>query len=264
MKGPIIGIVGGRGRLGAWFKNLFEEAGFEVMVADYKTDLAPTDMAERCDVVVLSVPIAVTEQVAAEIGPHVRQDGLFMDLTSRKTSPLKAMLDHSNCEVVGAHPLFGPREDSIKGRRVVLCPGRGERWFGWLKDLLESLGAVIRVTTPEHHDRLMSAVQGLAHLNTLILAAAIQDLGFDLDELDAYATTSFSHLRPQIARTLRQDANMIASILTLNPDVPGAAAGLERQIVRLRRVVEQGDYSACSRLIQELRGYFGVAPEGLH
>lgn len=264
MSGPTIGIVGGQGRMGAWFKDFFAKAGFHVLVADLGTDLTPPALAERSEVVVLSVPIAVTEEVAREVGPRVREDGLLMDLTSNKTAPLRAMLESSRCEVVGAHPLFGPREDSIRGRRVVLCKGRGERWFDWLKTLLEGMGAVIRVTTPEHHDRLMSAVQGLTHLNTLALAAAVRELGFDPEELDAYATTSFSHLRPQITRTLRQDAQMIASILTLNPEVLAAVTALEDQIARMKRLVEHGDFSACSRLIQELRGHFRVEPEGLN
>lgn len=264
MSGPTIGIVGGRGRMGAWFKDLFEKAGFPVLISDLDTDLTPTALAERAEVVVLSVPIAAIQDVAKEVGPRVREDGLLMDLTSNKTAPLLAMLESSRCEVVGAHPLFGPREDSIQGRRVVLCQGRGERWFDWLKTLLEGMGAVIRVTTAEHHDRLMSAVQGLTHLNTLALAAAIHELGFDPPELDAYATTSFSHLRPQITRTLRQDAHMIASILTLNPEVLASVTALENQVARLRRLVEHGDFPACSKLIQELRDHFQVEPEGLN
>ncbi|MBW2053129.1 MAG: prephenate dehydrogenase/arogenate dehydrogenase family protein, partial [Deltaproteobacteria bacterium] len=175
MRNITLGIIGGQGRMGDWFKTQFEQFGLTVLIADRNTALSARDLCERCQVVIVSVPITITEEVIAEVGPLMPEDGLLMDLTSNKTQPVKAMLKHSRSEVVGAHPLFGPREDSVKGRHIVLCPGRGEKWLNWIKDLLEEMGAIIKVVSPEHHDRLMAAVQGLTHLSTLALGLAIMD-----------------------------------------------------------------------------------------
>ena len=259
-----VGIVGGKGRMGAWFKKFFENQGLSVLIADLNTPLSPQDLPERCQIVILSVPISETKKTAAIVGPLMPEESLLMDLTSNKRAPLAAMLENSRCEVVGAHPLFGPREKTIQGKKVVLCPGRGDRWFAWLKTLFEKTGAIVRVTDAEHHDRLMSVVQGLAHLHTLTLAATIRDLGIDPEELNDYATTSFTHLSPQITRTLRQDANMIASIITLNPEVRTTFAGLERNIRVLKELIDRGGHAECADLIKQVRSYFAVEREGLN
>jgi len=261
MKDVTIGLVGGQGRMGRWFKTFFRRAGLKVLVSDIGTELTNEELCERAQIVIVTVPITVTEQVIAEVGPLVREDGLLMDLTSNKTGPVKAMLEHSRCEVLGAHPLFGPREDSIKGRRLVLCPARGETWFKKVKTFFEDQGADVRVTTPQHHDRLMSVVQGLTHITTLALALAIRDSGLDLEELNAYATTSFRHLEPQIRRTLRQDADLIAPILMLNPEVEETISTLERRVQALKQMVEENDAPGCADLIRQARAYMGVPSE---
>ncbi|MBW2090529.1 MAG: prephenate dehydrogenase/arogenate dehydrogenase family protein [Deltaproteobacteria bacterium] len=160
MKDVTLGIIGGKGRMGDWLRNQFEEFGLTVLIADQDTPLSARDLGERCRVVIVSVPITVTEAVIAEVGPLMPEDSLLMDLTSNKTGPVEAMLRHSRSEVVGAHPLFGPREDSIKNRHIVLCPGRGEHWLEWIKALFEEMGAIVKVISPDHHDRLMAAGPG--------------------------------------------------------------------------------------------------------
>src|SRR5659263_208997 len=80
-------------------------------------------------------------------------------------------------EVVGTHPLFGPREASIEGQTMVLCQGRGERWFQWLQDFLNQAGARVKITTAAEHDRLMAVVQGLAHFILIAFGTVIRDLG---------------------------------------------------------------------------------------
>ncbi|MBW2061590.1 MAG: prephenate dehydrogenase/arogenate dehydrogenase family protein [Deltaproteobacteria bacterium] len=261
MRDVTLGIIGGQGRMGTWFKNQFEETGLTVLVADKDTPLSARDLCERCEVVIVSVPIIVSEEVIAEVGPYMPEDSLLMDLTSNKTGPVEAMLRHSRSEVVGAHPLFGPREDSIKGRHVVLCPGRGEKWLRWLTRLLQDMGAIIKVITPDHHDRLMAVVQGLTHLSTLALALAIQDSQLDPQDLDTFSTTSFRHLKPQIIRTLRQDADLIAPIMMLNPKVLEAVEAWEARVSALKQMVKKGDASECADLIRQARNSMGVPSE---
>jgi prephenate dehydrogenase len=42
--------------------------------------------------VVIAVPIEHTERVIREVGAHVRDDALLMDITSIKSAPVDAML----------------------------------------------------------------------------------------------------------------------------------------------------------------------------
>ena len=126
---PIVGIVGGTGKMGAWFAGLLRRHGSKVHSFGRKTDPPVPRMIQKCRVVVISVPIAQTMDVIREIGPMVPKDALLMDLTSIKKESMDAMLACSRSEVVGAHPLFGADESSMKGLTVVVCPGRGQRDF---------------------------------------------------------------------------------------------------------------------------------------
>ena len=100
-----IGIVGGTGKMGKWFAQLFIKAGYEVLVAGRKTSLTSVEIARQCDVVIISVPIEKTVEIIKDIGPLIPEHGVMMDLTSIKTEPVSAMLEYSRAEVVGIHPL---------------------------------------------------------------------------------------------------------------------------------------------------------------
>src|SRR5690606_11897810 len=119
-----VAIIGGKGGMGRTMARLFGDLGHAVMIADVDTELSATEAASLADAVAVSVPISVTEQVIREVGPHVREDALLMDVTSLKEAPLAAMLESTRASVVGTHPMFGPNMHSLQGQRFVVCPGR--------------------------------------------------------------------------------------------------------------------------------------------
>ena len=63
------GIIGGTGKMGRLFAKVFEKAGYEVLVSGRKTVITSTDIAEQCDIVIISVPIRETVRVISEIAP---------------------------------------------------------------------------------------------------------------------------------------------------------------------------------------------------
>ena len=71
----------------------------------------------------------------------VPEESLLTDFCSLKERQVECMLENSKCSVVGTHPLFGPGEDSIEGRRVAICPGRGKRWLAWWEGFFRHHGA---------------------------------------------------------------------------------------------------------------------------
>ena len=140
-------IIGGNGQMGRWFTRFFESQGWKSSVADVGTPQTSQEVAALADVVILSVPIPKVTEVAREVAPYLKPDAALMDLTSVKQRPMAAMMAAFPGEVVGTHPLFGPGEATIEGRTMVLCQGRGERWFQWLQDLLTQAGARVKITT---------------------------------------------------------------------------------------------------------------------
>ena len=79
MKKPLIGIIGGTGQMGQWFKRFFTKQGYKVLISGEKTKLTNKKLAEQCDVVIISVPIDVTVKTINQISKSVRKDALLMD-----------------------------------------------------------------------------------------------------------------------------------------------------------------------------------------
>jgi len=104
-----VGIIGGTGGIGQWFARFFKEQGLTVHVSGRTTGMPAVEMARRCDIVIVGVPISATCDVIRLVGPLVRRESLLMDLTSLKAEPVKAMLESSTSDVIGLHPLFRSR-----------------------------------------------------------------------------------------------------------------------------------------------------------
>ncbi|MFH1490834.1 MAG: prephenate dehydrogenase/arogenate dehydrogenase family protein [Pseudomonadota bacterium] len=253
---PRVGIVGGRGRMGLWFARLLEGQGFEVLCAGRKTALRPLETARLCDVVVVSVPIHMTEEIIREIGPVVREEGLLMDLTSLKKAPVEAMLKYSRAEVLGVHPLFGPCEKTNQGLKVVLCPARGAEGPAWAKGVFQKEGLETILMEPETHDVSMGLIQGLSHFSTLSLALAIMRSGLPLDEMLRLATPSFEQKIDRIREMTGQPAELFCSLLMENPGAGGFLSEYLASAGDLEGVIREGDKEAFTRFFETIKHFF--------
>jgi len=250
---PNIGIVGGLGRMGRWFTEFFERAGFSVMVSDIETEFTPRDLAAECRVVILSLPMEVFPDVVADIGPSIPEGSLLTDLCSLKQAQVRCMLEHSSCEVVGTHPLFGPAEDDMSGRRVALCPGRGKRWLSWWEGLLQRYGALTTVITPEDHDRTMAWVQALNHFILLTLGKSLEDDGIDLKHIKELATPSFHMQMEIVSRLYYQDPELYATIQMSNPYTCRTLDMFNQHSESLKDIIKRRDRVAFIRLFKEVQ-----------
>jgi len=252
-KSVTIGLIGGAGLMGRWFRRFFESQGFKVLVADLGTSATPEQVARVSEVVMLCVPIPEVAKVAQKVGPHLKPGAVLVDIASVKQSPMAAMLAAFPGEVVGTHPLFGPGEESIKGRTVVLCQGRGEYWFNWLKDLFSRAGAKVKITTATEHDRLMSIVQGLAHFVLIALGTAIRELGVPPEDLEDFATPTFNTLHHLTRRLVSQDARLYACIQLQNPANRVALRALEDAVADILHCIQRQNVEGLVRLIEAIR-----------
>ena len=259
---PTVGIIGGTGRMGSWFANLLKGQGLRVSCAGRKTGITPSTIAQQSDVVVVSVSIPRTVKIIQEIGPMVRENGLLMDLTSLKKGPMEAMLKYSRAEVVGAHPLFGPKERHITGQRMAICPGRGERGLKWLTEILEKAGIRIVVMDPEEHDRLMGLIQGVNHFSTLALALCISRSGFSFDDVLNCSTQTFKLRLDRIKAIVEQPSELFESLLM---DNPGAGEFIEQYLDAVEEMIEitrECNTEAFRELFNSLKTFFKVNQKG--
>ena len=251
MKNFEIGVIGGTGGIGSWFADFFEKEGYTVHVSGRKTGMDIPTMARECDVVIVSVPIRVTCEVIEQVGPHMRKGTLLTDFTSLKDEPVKSMLKHSVSEVIGIHPLFGPRVNKLAGHNVVLCPARTEKWIYWLRNVLESNGAHIVEITPEKHDKLMAVVQGLNHLNTITMGMVLGEVGTDPLELKNFVTPVFNTKVGLVKRIFNNNPRLFAEIITFNPNINEILNTYEKILSELKELINKRDAQGLTEMIKK-------------
>ncbi len=249
MKDIHIGIIGGTGGIGRWFADFFRKEGFTVSVAGRHTEVTPSGIAAQCQVVVVSVPIDVTVDVICEIGPQLKREQLLMDFTSLKEEPMAAMLGLSVAEVVGCHPLFGPDVISLAGENIVLCPGRGERWFNCLKDLLETRKARVVVTTPRVHDDMMAVVQGLTHINTIAFGLALKELNIDRETQDSFSTPVFRAKKKFMEKIFSDHHGLYVDMIMRNPNKYRIVEAYKQVVAEIERMIAAEDSAGLNQRI---------------
>lgn len=250
MKDIEIGIIGGTGGIGAWFARYFAEAGYAVHCTGRTTGMSIAELARRCRAVIVAVPIAATGEVIRAVGPHLSAGALLMDFTSLKEEPLREMVAATRAEVVGCHPLFGPDCPSLAGQNIVLCPGRGERWLARMHELFTAGGACVTVTTAEKHDRMMALVQGLTHLDTILMGLALRDSGVQPSELALFSTPVFRTKQAIVEKVFGLRPEMYAAILAENPAMAQVVGHYEKNLSRLKELILAGDAAGLVALLK--------------
>jgi prephenate dehydrogenase len=250
MKQIRIGVIGGTRGMGRWFARFLKKQGFAVAVCDEKTKLTPAELAGSCDVVIVSVPIGKTVGIIEAIGPLLNQESLLMDLTSLKAAPVEAMLKYSSSEVIGCHPLFGPQVRSVRGRHIVLCPSRTRRWLPWLRSLLQAAGGRIVETSPEEHDRRMAPVQGLNHLNSLLMGVVLSETDVRPAELSPFSTPAFEEKMKLVKKILRPHVRLSAEIMVLNPDMEKIVTLYEQTFCDMKTLIRGKDTEGLIALME--------------
>ncbi len=255
-----IGIIGGTGGIGRWFADHFRKEGYGVHCTGRQSGMRIPEIAARCRVVIVSVPIAATREVIDQVGPLLPEDSLLMDFTSLKEGPVQQMLNATRAEVVGCHPLFGPDRPSLEGQNVILCPARGERWLRWTERLLVKAGARVTLTSPETHDRMMALVQGLTHLETVLMALTLRESGEQPSSLEAFSTPVF-RTRQAIAGKVLAHPALYAGLIAGNPQMAAVLEVYEGQLARLKKRILEGDTAGMAALLEEADPVPDTPPE---
>lgn len=215
-----IGIIGGTGAMGRWFEKYFLNNGSKVLIAGRQTDITYNDIANNCDVVIISVPMDAAESVAYDIGKYLSPDQLLTDFCSQKEDIVKTMLEATDAQVLGMHPLFGPFHDTLHGQNIVFCPGRGDKWSHWLQEEFSKSGAVITHMDAPEHDRKMALFQGLTHFISLCMGSMFEKLNLSPRVAMRCSTPVFRVNIYLIGRLLAQDHDLYEKLIGDNKYVP--------------------------------------------
>ncbi len=256
-------IIGGAGKMGAWFGQFLTSQGFTVEVADpgsaathYPRITDWRDSTLDHEVIVVATPMKVAARVLLELAER-RPKGLVIDIGSLK-SPLRAGLKRlvdAGCKVASIHPMFGPDTRLLSGRHVVFCEVGVPLATREARALFASTMADLIEMSLEEHDRLMAYVLGLSHALNLVFFTALAESGELVPRLQRMSSTTFD-AQLQVASLVATDnPHLYFEIQALNDYGSASLEALRSAAERIQQLVETGDEAAFVELMSAGRRY---------
>ncbi|MCZ7401094.1 MAG: prephenate dehydrogenase [Candidatus Methanoperedens sp.] len=271
-------IIGGTGDTGKWFVKFYKKHGFDVSIwgINKKREVAEelgvtfTDDLDSeiivSDIVMISVPINITEKTISDIAPKMPSGSLLMDITSIKTGPVEAMQKYApyDVEILGTHPMFGPSIPDIRGQIVIFTPveGRSRKWLPIIRSLYEENGAHIEIMEASEHDKMMSVVQGLTHFAYISIGAVFSELEFDVARSRRFMSPMYDIMLDLVGRILEQNPYLYAMI-QMNPEVAKVHKAYINQCNLLAETVKRKDIEGFVGIMKKAAAHFGDTESAL-
>jgi len=249
-------IIGGRGRMGKFFTQELSAAGHNVSVLGHQDWDDADVLLGQAELVIVSVPIERTVDVIERAAKYLAPTTALADITSIKTQPVQAMLEHHTGPVIGLHPMFGPSIKSFAGQKVVVCPGRQNDSFQWLLDLMESKGAKLIVCTPEEHDRMMVIIQATRHFSRFCLGAFLAAEKIDIDRSLLMSSPTYRQEIDIVNRLFAQSPYLCADIMLATEERCQAIERLANTYSRLAQLVAKKDRAALIEAFETTQSFF--------
>ena len=253
--GKVKRIVGvGRGRANI-------ERALELKVIDEASD----DIAvavQGADLVLLAVPVQQNDKVLAQLAGSLSAQTLVTDAGSTKmdyVAAVRRLLPARLAHVVPAHPIAGAELAGVSAARsglfvdknVVLTPlpENDVQAVDRIESMWKACGARVSRMSPQHHDRVFSAVSHLPHMLAYTLVHMIATRP-DAQELFSFAASGFRDFTriagssPEMWRDIASTnrAALLADIETY-----------QKELTRLAGLISDADTEQLGKIFETAR-----------
>ncbi|HAK95193.1 MAG TPA: bifunctional chorismate mutase/prephenate dehydrogenase [Planctomycetes bacterium] len=255
--GATVLLVGGRGVMGRYFERWFAAAGYNVRLLD-RDDWPHADaLCAGADLALVGVPIELTEEVIAQLAPHLDPACILADITSTKKGPVRAMCAAHSGPVLGLHPLFGPATSSMDKQLVVVAPGRDLPACQWVIDQFAAWGCVVVPADPAAHDESMAVIQALRHFATFAFGQFLYRKRIDIHGTLEYSSPIYRLELGMVGRLFAQDATLYASIILSIPERRALLKEFVKSLQDDLPMLEKGDEAAFCAEFGKIADWFG-------
>ena len=267
-------IIGGAGRMGAWFAKYFASKGYPVVLFDSKAEDARSlasrmrveaaeslrEAVEGADLVLVSVPIPVTSEVIRRAVGHMGEGAVLVEISSMKAPTIDAMRWAADRSVLtlSLHPLFGPAATSLKGQKMILAPVLNSD--AELKAARRLFGeADVTTTNPLEHDRAMALVLSVPYALNIAFAGLLGEEK-DISMLKRMAGTTFTVQLALVGSVVGEDPHLVEALLKENELT---SSYIERLIDELRTLDDRmkGDRGEFHGYLESLKGSMEGDPD---
>ncbi|MDR6101075.1 cyclohexadieny/prephenate dehydrogenase [Agrobacterium larrymoorei] len=227
----------------------------------YTTSVA--DAAREADLVIISVPVGASEDVAKQIAPHLKAGAIVTDVGSTKASVIAQMAPHmpEHVHFIPGHPLAGTEKSGpdagfaglFRDRWCIFTPlpGTDAAALDRLKGFWLALGSRVDEMDPEHHDKVLAIVSHLPHIIAYNIVGTADDLSTVTEsEVIKYSASGFR----DFTRLAASDPTMWRDICLHNKDaILEMLARFSEDLAYLQRAIRWGEGDKLFELFSRTR-----------
>jgi len=256
-------VIGGAGKMGAWFAQFLSSQGFAVEIADPRS--AAPDLPRIADwresaldheMIVVATPLGMTDAILQGLAQR-RPPGVVFDLGSLK-SPLRtglAALRAAGVAVTSLHPMFGPDTELLSGRHVIFIDLGHTDALARARALFAATMAEQVVMGLDEHDRLIAYVLGLSHALNIAFFTALEQSGEAAPRLLQLSSTTFDAQFDIAANVAEESPELYFEIQRLNDFGAESLDALSRAVDAVRGAVSAGDQARFTALMRRGQTY---------
>ncbi len=257
-------IVGGGGRIGSLYGGVLARSGHRVRVLEAGDWDHAAELAQGCDLAIVSVPIRDTVSVITRLSPFLDPGTLLADFTSHKADPVAAMLAAHPGPVLGLHPLHGPDVHNLSKQLMIACVGRDPDAAQWLLEQVRLWGMRVAEMPAGRHDEGMHLVQGVRHFLALLHGSFLAARGTPPADILGLSSPIYRAELMMTGRIFAQNPELYADIVFADAERRGLLLELLEHHQRLADLVRNDDKAGFVAEFRQVAEFFGdFAPQAL-
>ncbi|RWM22648.1 MAG: prephenate/arogenate dehydrogenase family protein [Mesorhizobium sp.] len=203
------------------------------------------------DLVIVSVPVGSSGEVAEDIAPALKQGAILTDVGSTKASVIAQMQPHvpAGVHFIPGHPLAGTEKSGpdagfaelFENRWCIFTPlpGTDPAALEKLSEFWRRCGSNIDTMDPQHHDMTLAIVSHLPHIIAYNIVGTADDLeSVTKSEVIKYSASGFR----DFTRLAASDPTMWRDVCLHNKDaILEMLARFSEDLASLQRAIRWGD-----------------------
>ena len=233
----------------------------EGVIDEYSTTV--NEMFKGCDIVIICTPVSKIFDYAKELTKYIDKDCIVTDVGSTKLKIYENMKTISDkITYIGGHPMTGSerfrynasKEHIFENAYYIMTPSDDtpEDKILLLKDMIEKIGAIPIIISPEEHDYVTASISHVPHVLASALVNTVKNLDTDRGYMHLLAAGGFR----DTTRIASSSPDMWENICIENKDnIISVLNSFEEVIKNAKTIIENCDEKSIYNFFENAKNY---------
>ena len=252
-------VIGGRGKMGRWFVDFFQNQGHRVDVFDTAEQQPPGGLGERLSgatFAVIATPLNTVPDVIESVA-RCGFAGTLFDVASLKghLKPAIAAALRGGVSITSIHPMFGAEARTLSDQVICLCDCGDAEATERVRAFFADTAASLVDLSLDEHDRIVSCVLGLSHFTSILFTRVLMRNADSFGLLNRVGSTTFHSQMATTATVMRENPALYYEIQRVNPFTNELYESIHDELESLTSAVLSDDRDAFVQMMASGRDW---------